>query len=113
MEIDSLTHEAIESCLLCRLPFAWFALPGDTHFRFAASKPLSKDSSPAFRDERSDCFFINFFDNDEPYTAGVHFDMDKAEVIKYVDALIYDFNLPGWTPQISPRIPSHLQGKLS
>lgn len=82
MEFDSLTVDAVNTCLYDGIPFVLFALPGQDMFRFYASMPDGEGRSYAFDDEKSDCFFINFFDNDEPYTAGIRFDMDELQVLE-------------------------------
>ena len=62
MEFDSLTVDAVNTCLYDGIPFVLFALPGQDMFRFYAAMPHGEGRSYAFDDEKSDCFFINFFD---------------------------------------------------
>lgn len=102
MKVDSLTEDAIEASMRAGVPFACFALPGDEHFEFHASMPDDDGRSPAFSSEDKDCFFINFFDNDEPYTAGIPFDMDAAGVIDRLRVI--QPAKPLSTPEIHPRV---------
>lgn len=85
MKFSAQISQAVGRCLSDGIPFVAFAMPGESEVRFFASLPDSSFRSPAFRDDRSDCFFINFFDNDEPYTAGVCFDMTADDVIRFQD----------------------------
>lgn len=85
MEINETYLKAAEGCLYYNIPFALFALPGETDFTFFASLPDSEGCSPAFAEgDDGDTFFINFFDNDEPYTAGVRRELSAEEVLEYV-----------------------------
>lgn len=85
MKIDQEQAEAVEICLAHNIPFALFALPGEEFFKFFASLPDEAGESRAFDgDECRDTFFINFFDNDEPYTAGVRCEYNARSVIEYV-----------------------------
>ncbi|MCM1075875.1 MAG: chorismate-binding protein [Bacteroides sp.] len=80
MYTDKLTRTAIDKCLHDNIPFVLFALPGENTAHFYAAYVGDSGCSPAFVDE-SDCFFINFFDNDEPYTAGVPFRYSASDII--------------------------------
>ena len=100
MKIPGLTRDAVNACLLHRIPFALFALPGRDDFRFQASPVGKSGRSEAFADPEADCFFINFFDNDEPYTAGVPFTMDEEALLSYCDGEI----APQPSAEIRPRI---------
>lgn len=85
MKIDQEQIEAAEICLAHNIPFALFALPGEEFFKFFASLPDEEGESRAFDgDECRDTFFINFFDNDEPYTAGVRRVYNARGIIEYV-----------------------------
>lgn len=85
MKIELEQIEAVNVCLRHNIPFALFAFPGEENFRFFASLPEESGESPAFdEDDTVDTFFISFFDNDEPYTAGVKKQMDATEVMEYV-----------------------------
>lgn len=83
MYIDTLTKEAIGMCLTDRIPFALFALPGEKKAQFFASPIMNDKCEESVLDiEGEDCFFINFFDNDEPYTPAVAFRMDAETLLK-------------------------------
>lgn len=88
MEINSKYIAAAEICLDYNIPFVLFALPGEEHFRFFASLPDSNGESHAFDGNSGDddTFFINFFDNDEPYTAGVSRQYDADGILEYISA---------------------------
>lgn len=85
MKFSAQISQAIDHCLTDEIPFVAFAMPGEAEVCFRASLPDGQFRSPAFRDKESDSFFINFFDNDEPYTAGVSFDMTEEEVNNFHD----------------------------
>lgn len=85
MKFSTQISQAVDRCLNDAIPFVAFAMPGEREIRFYASLPDAALRSPAFRDNDSDCFFINFFDNDEPYTAGVRFDMSAEDVLRFND----------------------------
>lgn len=105
MKIDNMTEEAVDVCLHERIPFVLYALPGESDCRFYASLPFADGSSPAFAESKSDCFFINFFDNDESYTAGVRFDMTAQKLLDYRRAsVIPDFPGPEIRPRVSPTL---------
>ncbi|MCM1356847.1 MAG: chorismate-binding protein [Staphylococcus sp.] len=106
MEFDLLTKKAIDYCLRDNIPFVVYALPGDSEFRFFASLPDTEQCSPAFSDDSSDCFFINFFDNDEPYTAGVRFEMTAAELVESIGA---SDRVTYARAEIQPRVPATLR----
>lgn len=82
MEIDGLIREAVFACMSERVPFVLYALPGDEKPTFYASPVGESGMSPAFADDSTDCFFINFFDNDEAYTPGVRFTLDAAALLE-------------------------------
>ena len=85
MKFSTQISQAVDRCLNDAIPCVAFAMPGEREIRFYASLPDAALHSPAFRDNDSDCFFINFFDNDEPYTAGVRFDMSAEDVLRFND----------------------------
>ncbi len=103
MKIDQEQIEAVNLCLEYNIPFTLFALPGEEFFRFFASLPNDEGESPAFdNDDRRDTFFINFFDNDEPYTAGVRREFCARKIIDYIaDNSDYEFNPPLIRPSYS------------
>lgn len=84
--ITRLIRQAVVESLVHALPFVLFALPGRKKMEFYACPPLPDGTSPAQRpgEPAEDGFFISFFDNDEPYTAGVPFRMDAAETLDYI-----------------------------
>ncbi|MDE6117559.1 MAG: chorismate-binding protein [Duncaniella sp.] len=87
MKIDQEQIEAVNLCLRHNIPFALFALPGEEFFKFFASLPDDDGESPAFDDDECrDTFFINFFDNDEPYTAGVRRVYNARCVREYIES---------------------------
>lgn len=102
MKIDSLIEEAVDMCMWKGIPFVFFALPGEEDFKFYAARPREDGSSPAFRDDDSDSFYINFFDNDEPYTAGVPFDMDAAGAIEYANTISCGAAVAEIHPRVTP-----------
>ena len=86
MKIDELTRDAVNACLNCRIPFVLYALPGTDRLVFYASPVGETGMSPAFVDDSTDCFFINFFDNDEAYTPGVKFSLDAEALLQLCKA---------------------------
>lgn len=105
MKFDTLTEKAVTYCVLDKVPFVLFALPGEDSFRFYASDTDDEGRSPAFGDDDADCFYINFFDNDEPYTAGVRFAMTAGELVSRRESE----GVFGTDPQIQPHIPATLR----
>ena len=104
MEINSKYMAAADACLENNIPFTLFALPGEEFFRFFASVPDSEGESHAFEENSdADTFFINFFDNDEPYTAGVKRQFDADSIWEYISSAK---NLPLPQPLIHPSISS-------
>lgn len=82
------------------LPFVLFSLPGEDRVTFYVSIAEPPGYSPAFADDDTDCFFINFFDNDEAYTAGVPFRYTAKDVMEM-------FHPTWWSqtpPEINPRV---------
>lgn len=104
MKFDTLIEKAVTYCVLDKVPFVLFALPGEDKFRFYASDTDDEGCSPAFSDDE-DCFYINFFDNDEPYTAGVRFSMTAAQLVSRRESE----GVFGVDPQIRPHIPATLR----
>lgn len=102
MKMTGLTRDAVNACLLNRIPFVLYALPGEDDFKFYASPVGKSGRSEAFADPAADCFFINFFDNDEPYTPGLSFTMDAASLLSYCEGE----PAPQPLAEIRPRIPS-------
>lgn len=95
---------AADACLENNIPFTLFALPGEEFFRFFASVPDNEGESHAFEENSdADTFFINFFDNDEPYTAGVKRQFDADSIWEYISSAK---NLPLPQPLIHPSISS-------
>lgn len=84
MKINSKYIAAVDVCLEHNIPFTLFALPGEERFSFFASLPDSNGESHAFDDKGKDTFFINFFDNDEPYIAGVVNRFDADSILEYI-----------------------------
>lgn len=106
MRLDEITREAVSSCLHDRVPFVLYSMPGEDECHFYASiLPFGEQSSRAFRGDGKDCFFINFFDNDEPYTAGVRFDLSAEEFMKVKNTTIYPDQPPAEIrPRVSPTL---------
>lgn len=102
MNIDNSTRKAVERCLDYRIPFALFAFPGETNYRFYASPAEKSESTSVFVDGNADCFFINFFDNDEPYTPSIQFRMSADTVLDYCEKELIEQPLA----EIRPRIAS-------
>lgn len=102
MKIAGLTRDAVNTCLVYRIPFVLFALPGREEFSFYDSPVGKSGRSEAFTDPDADCFFMNFFDNDEPYTAGVPFAMDEDALLRYCDGQVEAQPSAGIRPRISP-----------
>ena len=94
MKIDSVTRDALEMVIRHKLPFVLFALPGKDSADFYTSIVGPSGCSPALDNDTDDCFFINFFDNDEPYTATVPFRYTAAEILKMFH--------PTWWTQPNP-----------
>lgn len=104
MTLDGITEPAVDLCLHKRIPFVVYALPGESECHFYASLADARGRSQAFSDEGKDCFFINFFDNDEPYTAGVRFDMSARELLDYVDRNLVEQPATEIRPRVSPTL---------
>lgn len=102
MEFDSLISKAVDRCLSDAIPFVVFVMPGSDVPRFYASLPDKAFRSPAFVDDTADCFFINFFDNDEPYTAGVRFALTAQDVLGFSDPDYRHDIYSSPRPRISP-----------
>lgn len=102
MKIDELTREAVSACLSRRIPFVLYALPGDDRLAFYASPVGETGMSPAFVDDSTDCFFINFFDNDEAYTSGVKFSLDAGTLVRLCKAKDFKQPLAEIRPRVSP-----------
>lgn len=100
MKIDELTRDAVNACLNRRIPFVLYALPGSDRLVFYASPVGETGMSPAFVDNSTDCFFINFFDNDEAYTPGVKFSLDAEGLLQ----LCKDSSFCQPCAEIRPRI---------
>ncbi|MBD5354683.1 MAG: hypothetical protein HDR85_07250 [Bacteroides sp.] len=100
MKIDSVTRDALEMVIRHKLPFVLFALPGKDSADFYTSIVGPSGCSPALDNDTDDCFFINFFDNDEPYTATVPFRYTAAEILKMFHPTWW--NQPN--PEIRPRV---------
>lgn len=100
MKIDEKTRRAIDRCIDINLPFALILLPGDDSPLFFASVPDTDDDyrnvweskNPDWRG-----FIINFFANDEEYTAGIRAELSADGVLKIADSL-EGMLPPTWTP---------------
>jgi len=69
-----------EGCVNAGLPFALYAFPNEDEFHFEASLPDADACCVAHLDRQTwNGFAINFFGNDESYTAGVTDMIDLAE----------------------------------
>lgn len=82
-----------EGCVNAGLPFALYAFPNEDEFHFDASLPDADGCCVAHLDRQTwNGFAINFFGNDEPYTAGVTDMIDFAEardIAEKVDERLY------------------------
>ncbi len=80
--------DIITRCVRRNLPFALYMAPDDDGVYFFSQRP---DESGECRADLSDPlwngFFINFFNNDEPYVAGVAYDFDYDETLAELDYL--------------------------
>lgn len=86
MKISDIYLKAIDNCLERNIPFVLFSLPSVTDCQFHASLCGQNKESHAFsEDNNSDTFFINFYANDEPYTAGVPFQFDAQGILDYIE----------------------------
>lgn len=94
MTINELYSKAIDACLQHNIPFVLYALPSDDELCFHAALPDKNGESHAFNEEdNSDTFFINFYGNDEPYTAGVPFQFDAQGILNHIESnknIIFD-----------------------
>lgn len=84
MKIDNVTYKAVNACIENHIPFALFAPPGEKEGVFYACRP---DEEGCCRwndaDTGADSFFINFFANDEEYTAGIRREMNARQLLEY------------------------------
>lgn len=79
--------KAIDACLERNIPFVLYAIPSEHSWNFHASLPDKEGEAHAFNEgDNADTFFINFYANDEPYTAGVPFQFDAQGILDYIDA---------------------------
>ncbi|MDE6582071.1 MAG: chorismate-binding protein [Duncaniella sp.] len=81
-------NDTIRRCVRHNLPFTLYMAPDTDDVIFFSQRP---DENNECRAELSDPtwngFFINFFNNDEPYIAGVAYDYDIDETIAELDYL--------------------------
>lgn len=91
IKMTDIQARAAEAAIARNIPFALFALPDSREARFFAARPDNDDAGVWKPREQSaagtDSFFINFFNNDEAYTAAVGCDFATPEdFLEYADA---------------------------
>lgn len=106
MEWDDTIYDAVRVSMRRNIPFAVYAMPGEDRFRFIASPPSEDTVENRVAPGEDDCFAINFFNNDEHYTAGVRPLLTAAEVASLEGA---EGEFPGADIPMSVRSTSRLQ----
>lgn len=93
MENKTDLFSVAEGCINVGLPFALYAFPNEDEFHFEASLPDADACCVAHLDRPTwNGFAINFFGNDESYTAGVTDMIDLAEardIAEKIDEKLY------------------------
>lgn len=92
MGFSEINIRAAEACIGNNIPFALYVMPGDNLDRavFIASRPDENDDYRSVwpgNDNNWNGFFINYFGNDEEYTAGVRAEMDADSAITFASGL--------------------------
>lgn len=101
MIIDNRTLEVVTECLRHNIPFALYSLPMEEAFHFGAGLPLQEKIRSSFLSR--DCFFINFFDNQEKYTASIPFDMNVVEALNFIQYCEDEYyQSPAIHPSVKP-----------
>lgn len=80
--------DTISRCLRRNLPFVIYMPPEYDEVIFFSQRPDEHNECRAdLSDPQWNGFFINFFNNDEPYLAGVAYDYDYQETLAELDYL--------------------------
>ncbi len=81
-------NDTISRCVRRNLPFVLYMTPDYDEVIFFSQRPDESNECRAdLTDPQWNGFFINFFNNDEPYIAGVAYDYDYHETVAELDYL--------------------------
>lgn len=93
--IGNITKKAITICINMNIPFCIYALPHSKRCVFYANPSAPIESRATFDGQHQ--FYVNFFNNEGPYTVGIKPEMAATEIVKNLASLKFRDD-----PDISP-----------